>query len=500
MRQLEDFSPFLRSRAHLLGEPDPIRMLHMRSEQAQHLRRLLLRGANVLIVGAGPESKLRFFRHLASLDVELYLMDCPHGVWPAIVRGADSPFRAFFPVDLSDLPALTRNAQAAVNAASGSPLRFDAVITFFELYVQHAARVHRALSAGRDYIQFADCARSKAATREALVANGIPTPRYHKITGLSDIQTACAHVGFPAVLKPVSGVFSVGVVNVRNEAEVCSAVQQALSLDESSLETNLKTPNLVRLVNKSGHHEMILEQFLDGPEFDVDILFDNGEAVYERVTDNWAFEPPWCQDCGLQGPSRFPRRRQQELVEMAVRCAKAVGAVDGVVHAELRYTSDGPRLIEVNARMGGAAIFDLHQRVWGVDLVENHCMIMCGIPIRPMARETPLCHLSCIILYAPYSGRMMSERWLDFLLEDNRVIKVVHEQEKGAIVNGPEDSAPDWVGQVHIVGKTCEEVDKLVKDIVMWQAPVPISAREAGRERRYFFPGDQFPFVYSRRL
>ncbi|PXF48026.1 Carnosine synthase 1 [Gracilariopsis chorda] len=500
MRQLEDLSPFLRSRAHLLGEPEAIRMLHVRSEQSQNLRRLLLRGATVLIVGGGPESKLRFFRHLASLHVALYLMDCPHGVWPAIVKSPDSPFRAFFPADLSDLPALARNARAAINAASGAPPRFDAVFTFFELYVQHAARVHRALSPGRDYTPFADCARSKAATREALVANCIPTPRYHKITGLSDVPIACAHVGFPAVLKPVSGVFSVGVVNVRTEAEVRSAVQQALGLGGSSLENNQKTANLVRLVNKSEQHEMILEQFLDGPEFDVDILFNNGEAVYERVVDNWAFEPPWCQDCGLQGPSRFSRRRQQELVDMAVRCAKAVGAVDGVVHAELRYTNEGPRLIEVNARMGGAAIFDLHQRVWGVDLVENHCMIMCGIPIRPMARETPLCHLSCIILYAPYSGQVTSERWLDFLLDDNRVIKVVHEKEKGAIVNGPEDSAPDWVGQVHIVGKTCQEVDELVKDIVTWQAPVPIRAKEAGRERRYFFPGDQFPFLHSHRL
>ena len=36
-----------------------------------------------------------------------------------------------------------------------------------------------------------------------------------------------------------------------------------------------------------------------------------------------------------------------------------------------RYTSHGPHLIEVNARMGGGQVYETNWRVWGVDLVEE---------------------------------------------------------------------------------------------------------------------------------
>lgn len=35
---------------------------------------------------------------------------------------------------------------------------------------------------------------------------------------------------------------------------------------------------------------MLMEQYLDGPEVDVDLVMSQGEAVYGILTDNW-FEP-----------------------------------------------------------------------------------------------------------------------------------------------------------------------------------------------------------------
>jgi hypothetical protein len=33
--------------------------------------------------------------------------------------------------------------------------------------------------------------------------------------------------------------------------------------------------------------EFMMEQYLDGPEVDVDLVFNDGEVVYGGVTDNW---------------------------------------------------------------------------------------------------------------------------------------------------------------------------------------------------------------------
>lgn len=494
MKEAQSFSPFLNSRIHLLQDAESHQLLQSKSEEAQTLRRSLLRNASVLIVGGGPESKLRFFRHLASLEVQVFLMDNPNGPWSKIASHADSPFAGFLPADLSDLESISIKATESIKGKKCFPKRFDAVFSLFELYVEHAAIVNKVLSPSRDYTTFARCARNKASTRDALIRNQIPTPRYYKISTTADIFTACAHVGFPSVLKPISGVLSTGVINVNSVEQVFDATIRAF---QQTVPANLLTSDPPDKMNQGGNQQRILEEFLDGPEFDVDLLLSYGDVVYARVTDNWAFEPPWCQDCGLQGPSRLSLHQQQELIDMATKCVKALGGLDGVVHAELRYTSDGPRLIEINARMGGAAIFDLHQRVWGVDLIENHCMSMCGIPIRPMSCEKPLCHFTCIILYAPYSGRVTSDKWLEFLCEEDGVINVIHEKEKGALVLGPECACPDWIGQVYVIGKSKGEVDSKVKDIVTGKAPVPILPNDPGRIRPYFFPGNKFPFSHT---
>ena len=60
-----------------------------------------------------------------------------------------------------------------------------------------------------------------------------------------------------------------------------------------------------------------------------------------------------------------------------------VRVLQGVFHVELKYTSRGPRLIEVNCRMGGGPVRLTNLLVWGVDLVEEHLLTTAGIPSRP---------------------------------------------------------------------------------------------------------------------
>ncbi len=51
-------------------------------------------------------------------------------------------------------------------------------------------------------------------TREALQKAGLPSPRHFLIRAPADIPGAAQHVGFPAVIKPISGAASIGVVRV----------------------------------------------------------------------------------------------------------------------------------------------------------------------------------------------------------------------------------------------------------------------------------------------
>lgn len=55
-------------------------------------------------------------------------------------------------------------------------------------------------------------------------------------------------------------------------------------------------------------------------------------------------------ETGAQMPPSYPQDRQSELVELARRVLAALGFWSGAFHVEVKYTSRGPRLIEVNAR------------------------------------------------------------------------------------------------------------------------------------------------------
>jgi carnosine synthase len=89
---------------------------------------------------------------------------------------------------------------------------------------------------------------------------------------------------------------------------------------------------------------------------DVDLVLSNGVPVYGAITDNWDTIPPYFNETGSNCPSILPRSQQKELIGLAVASVQALGLSLGVFHVELKYTSRGARLIEVNARMGGGPV------------------------------------------------------------------------------------------------------------------------------------------------
>lgn len=79
---------------------------------------------------------------------------------------------------------------------------------------------------------------------------------------------------------------------------------------------------------------------------------------------------------------------------------------------ELKFTSRGPRLIEVNCRMGGGPVRDTNLRVWGIDLVEEHLLTSLRIPTKPLASPVPLANLAEYSLNAKKSGRMQHTNFM----------------------------------------------------------------------------------------
>lgn len=154
---------------------------------------------------------------------------------------------------------------------------------------------------------------------------------------------------------------------------------------------------------------------MDGPEVDVDMVFSNGEPVYANVVDNWPTFEPWFQETGTNVPSLLPEHQQQELIDMATVSVKALGLTDGVQHVELKYTSQGARLIEVNPRMGGKCVRDENLLSTGVDMVVEHLISAVGLSPAPPMPATPLNYIGEYSINAPRSGILADHEFLKVL-------------------------------------------------------------------------------------
>jgi biotin carboxylase len=185
----------------------------------------------------------------------------------------------------------------------------------------------------------------KLLQRRTLRAAGIPTPEFQPVpteVNQPDIDRLASKVGFPAVLKPRQGCGSRNTFMVQDQAE------------------------LTRLVTMpgSGQQEqagMILEGYLPRAErtvsrFDpivsVESFISAGEVHHFAITGRLPFADPF-RETGLVLPSDLSPDDAYAVGETVAAAIIALDVVHGCLHTEVKFTTDGPRIIEVNGRVGG---------------------------------------------------------------------------------------------------------------------------------------------------
>jgi biotin carboxylase len=167
-----------------------------------------------------------------------------------------------------------------------------------------------------------------------------------------------------------------------------------------------------------------------------------GECHYYAVAENWPTNEPYFFETGLHAPSQYAPDRLRPIVDMAIGATKALGLANGVFHVEAKDTSKGPRIVEVNARMGGTTVRDSNLMIHGVDLVEEHLMAATGIPVRPFKAPTPMCAVTNLLLYAQETGTLASTDFVDEIAADPRVFFARTELQKGDPVVAATDGIP----------------------------------------------------------
>lgn len=287
----------------------------------------------------------------------------------------------------------------------------DGVVTFWEDCTIAAALVAHKLGLRGNSVAAQRSAKDKLETCRALAAplpfaidtfEPAPTtllPAFAELHAVEDLEAPPARsISFPAVLRFRFGSSAVGtrIVRSRDEAIVEATRLEALVRDTAGADA-LYSGCGFRYGD--GGLNLILAEFADGTEHDVDLLLFDGELVDAWVTDNGETDIPFCAETCALLPSRLSASRQQQLISAAWQACRRVGLENGAANVELKLSSVGPKVIEINGRMGGFYIPEWVRLVWGYDLPAACFQIACGIRPVGRVRREPLLALAGVMIF-----------------------------------------------------------------------------------------------------
>jgi biotin carboxylase len=86
------------------------------------------------------------------------------------------------------------------------------------------------------------------------------------------------------------------------------------------------------------------------------------------------------RETGFFIPAALDAGSRSAVLDLATRAIHALGVHTGCLHTEVKFTPDGPRIIEVNGRMGGG-VPEMLERAAGVSLLDLTLRVALGEPV-----------------------------------------------------------------------------------------------------------------------
>lgn len=265
----------------------------------------------------------------------------------------------------------TLDADAMIAAARALPggERPDGVLGWDEVKMEQTARLARALGLpGPDPDAVTRC-RDKHLTRAALAEHGVPSAKSTLVGSVDEAAAAAATTGYPVVLKPRALGASFGVVAAATPAELAEAYRMAREAEEDGV------PFFERGV--------LVEEYLTGPEISVDCAVVDGRATPLFLARKVSGFAPYFEEVAHTVDAADPLLTDPELLDVLDRAHRAVGFTGGVTHVEVRLTPTGPRVVEINSRLGGGFIPYVARFAAGVDAGAAAVAVALGRAPRP---------------------------------------------------------------------------------------------------------------------
>jgi [lysine-biosynthesis-protein LysW]---L-2-aminoadipate ligase len=164
----------------------------------------------------------------------------------------------------------------------------------------------------------------KAKNSLALEAAGVPTPKTLLAFSVESALAACEAVGYPAVIKPVTGSWGRLLAKVNGPEQARTILEQKQELG-------------------SFHHQIYyIQEYIQKPGRDIRayVVGDEALAASYRTADHWVTN-------AARGATSLPCPITPEIEALAMAACRAVGT--RLAGVDLIETADGLKIVEVNS-------------------------------------------------------------------------------------------------------------------------------------------------------
>ena len=277
-----------------------------------------------------------------------------------------------------------------------------------EVSMNVMGRIHDELNLSGVSRKQAVVATNKHLMREAVKKGDAPSPVSILAKSAEDAWEQFMAMPGDAILKPSRNSGSRGIAKVSKGSN---------GVSEVSKEDFYKLYDIA--LEESRDNSVLIEQFIEGPEFSVEIIVWEGKVNVLTVTDKKTTEAPHFVELGHNQPSCFPEETVALIKDAAVRGVKALGVDKCACHAEVKVQDGKAYLMEIGARMGGDFISTVLTRLsTGIDMVA--AAIDCALNIKPDLTPKAAPQGVCIRYFCPKPGKLVSISNTE-VLDDPRV-------------------------------------------------------------------------------
>jgi biotin carboxylase len=287
----------------------------------------------LIVVGGGPGlcDRVKLF------GAELTLVNLP-GTFDPALTGIKRSLIADYETDDGLIPMLE-----ALHRVEP----FDGVLSMTELALLPAARIAQALGLGGVTVEAVKRTRDKVLMRHWLAEKNFPSAAATSARSSNEILAFAEQNGFPLIAKPRNGQGSQSIQRFDDRQQVIAA----------------------RIENQ----DLIVETFLEGPEYSVESFsFGRRHVVYavtaKIINEKDSLNP--FVEIGHMVPANITSQEYASIVKYVQDFLDVMEITDVCTHTEIRMTQKGPIVIETHTRVGGDSIPTLVRNATGSDLLD----------------------------------------------------------------------------------------------------------------------------------